>query len=63
VEGHDNKAYRDADYAHVEGIHNEVHNPAEFAAGYGNVSTKSSNPSEATLFSVGCGGENAVEIK
>lgn len=63
VEGYDNKAYRDADYAHVEGIHNEVHNPAEFAAGYGNVSTKSSNPSEATLFSVGCGGENAVEIK
>lgn len=63
VEGHDNKAYRDADYAHVEGMHNKVHNPAEFAAGYGNVSTKSDNPSKATLFSVGCGGENAMEIK
>ena len=67
-EGYATKTYSSANSAHVEGRFTEANNMAEHACGIYNKSTKSSDASQATHFSIGIGSsntnrKNAFEVK
>ena len=68
TEGWQTRTHPTANNSHAEGFYTEVYNRAEHASGQYNKSTKSSNKSEATQFSIGIGTsntdrKNAVEVK
>jgi hypothetical protein len=67
-EGYATKTHGGANSAHAEGRFTEANNMAEHACGIYNKSTKSSDASQATHFSIGIGTantnrKNAVEVK